>query len=104
MGPASQPVAVYLDRIEKISRDSPHLLLAHAYTQHMAILAGGQILRRSVRSTMQIAHDEPGTAVFELQVGVSPHGDKQNFFTEPFSGRNIANYAWTLHSCTAWQS
>ena len=61
-------MAVYLDRIDKISRESPHLLLAHAYTQHMAVLAGGQILRRSVRSTLQLAPDDPGTAVFELQV------------------------------------
>ena len=68
MGQPIQAVALYLDRLEKISRDSPHLLLAHAYTQHMAILAGGQILRRSVRSTMQLGPDDPGTAIFELQV------------------------------------
>ena len=59
---------MYLERVRMISKDSPHRLLAHAYTQHMAILAGGQRLRQSVRGTMQIIEDEPGTAIFEFQV------------------------------------
>ena len=55
-----------------ITKDSPHRLLAHAYTQHMALLAGGQRLRHSVRGTMQIIEDEPGTAIFEFQVRCIP--------------------------------
>ena len=68
VGQPSEAVAIYLDRIQKIKREEPHLLIAHAYTQHMAILAGGQMLRRSVRSSMQLGPGDPGTAIFELQV------------------------------------
>lgn len=64
----SKAVQQYLARVTAITADSPHLLLAHAYTQHMAILAGGQTIRRSVRASMQLGPEDPGTAAFELQV------------------------------------
>lgn len=51
-----------------LAADSPFLLIVHAYTQHMALLAGGQILRRSVRGALQLGPDDPGTAIFEFQV------------------------------------
>lgn len=67
-GPPTKEVQTYIHRIEAISRDAPHLLIAHAYTQHMAILAGGQSLRTSVRRSLQIHPRDPGTAAFEFPV------------------------------------
>lgn len=56
-----------------LKHDKPLLLIAHAYTQHMALLAGGQIMRRSVRGSLQLGPDDPGTAAFELQVMHTGH-------------------------------
>lgn len=46
---------------------NPELLLAHAYTLHMALLAGGETIRMLVQKGFSLAPGE-GTAVFEFQV------------------------------------
>lgn len=42
---APPAVMQYLAYLETIARDEPALLIAHLYTQHSAILAGGQMIR-----------------------------------------------------------
>ena len=71
---APPAVRQYLYRLKHIARDTPELLLAHAYTQHSAILAGGQMLRRMCRKAMRLPEDK-GTAAFEFdpQVGFMQH-------------------------------
>ncbi len=46
---APPAVRSYLYHLEAIARDNPTLLLAHVYTQHSAILAGGQMIRSAAR-------------------------------------------------------
>jgi heme oxygenase len=42
----SLPVAQYIDHLRSLEKDRPALLLVYAYHMYMAILSGGQILKR----------------------------------------------------------
>jgi heme oxygenase len=61
----------YLAHLKQLAASRPYTLLAHAYTQHLAILSGGQILKGLIRKTLDLPQNE-GTAAFEYP-GVSGH-------------------------------
>lgn len=61
-------VAAYKAHLRKLASSQPLLLLAHAYTQYMAMAAGGQIIRRAARKHMRLP-DDAGTAAFEFGGG-----------------------------------
>ncbi len=42
-------VEAYLTHLRQLAATSPCLLLAHSYTQHSALLSGGQIIKRMAR-------------------------------------------------------
>ena len=90
MGEPSSEVQTYLERVRMLVAEKPWLLWAHAYTQHMGILAGGQVLRKSVRGTLQIIDDEPGTACFELKVCQSRRKDAPPVF--PCSSNHLITW------------
>jgi len=94
-GPPTPAVQTYLERIDMLSADNPHLLVAHAYTQHLAMLAGGQVLRWSVRCTMQIARGDPGTAIFEFKVPPTPpsHGTRGHLPRQEGSSLGVSKVA-----------
>lgn len=68
---APPAVMQYLAYLEAIARDEPALLIAHLYTQHSAILAGGQMIRRMARKAMQLP-DGCGTKTFEFDSEENP--------------------------------
>jgi heme oxygenase len=60
-------VTAYTEHLDALGESRPLLLLAHSYTQHLAMAMGGQIIRRHARKAMKLPEDE-GTAVFEFEV------------------------------------
>lgn len=65
--PLTREVQAYLDHLDELAAREPALLLAHAYTQYMALCAGGQIIQRMVRRAMSLPPDQ-GTAAFTFPV------------------------------------
>nr|UNJ16374.1 heme oxygenase [Boldiaceae sp.] len=52
---AVSPAAkVYIDRIHKIGKYQPELLVAHSYTRYLGDLSGGQILRKIAQTAMNL--------------------------------------------------
>ncbi|KAK3235738.1 hypothetical protein CYMTET_54082 [Cymbomonas tetramitiformis] len=56
----------YQQRIRHVSAESPFLLVAYAQTMYMALLSGGQILRRMSKAAMLLP-DGQGGAIFEFE-------------------------------------
>ena len=67
--PPSREVQAYLEHLDRIAAQDPVLLLAHAYTQYMALTAGGKIIQRMVRRAMSLP-DDLGTAAFSFTVRI----------------------------------
>ncbi len=44
----------YIKHLDTISANQPLLLMAHSYTQHLAVASGGQILSRMVRRGLNV--------------------------------------------------
>lgn len=57
-------VDAYVAHLAHLQEHDPLGLLAHAYTQHMSLLAGGRILKKAMQKAMRLAPDGPGTAAF----------------------------------------
>ena len=68
MGAPSAPVKAYLDHLSDISEKDPVLLVAHAYTQQMALLAGGQRISKLISSTLPSVNGDEGVTVFAFNV------------------------------------
>ncbi|GAX73429.1 hypothetical protein CEUSTIGMA_g881.t1 [Chlamydomonas eustigma] len=64
----SAAIVAYEERIKHLLETDPRLLLAHVYTQHLAMAAGGQIIKRMARKQMQL-EDGHGTAAYEYPEG-----------------------------------
>ena len=77
----SPAVRRYEAHLAAIGRDQPLLLLAHAYTQFLAIASGGQIFRRMVRKQLGLPEDE-GTAAFEYDTGPGAEREKEGYRRE----------------------
>jgi len=58
--PISPATQDYLDRIIKISKERPLLLLAHAYTRYLGDLSGGKILARVAKRALLLDSGEDG--------------------------------------------
>ena len=65
--PPSPAVQLYLDHLDEVAAANPTLLLAHAYTQYMALCAGGSIIRRMLQRSMKLP-DRLGTASLTFKV------------------------------------
>lgn len=63
--PTSQ-VQAFVDHIEATAVAQPHLLAAHSYAMHSALLAGGQLIKRMLSRHMQLDQSK-GTAIFDYQ-------------------------------------
>ena len=67
-GTPTPPVKAYLDHLAEISERDPVLLVAHAYTQQRALLAGGQRISKFIRSTLPKVDGDEGVSVFAFKV------------------------------------
>jgi heme oxygenase len=63
-------VEAYLKHLREIEKKNPTLLLAYVYHMYMAILAGGQMIKKMAKKTMGLPKDE-GTALLDLPETVS---------------------------------
>ena len=63
----SPAVVAYVEHLDTISLSDPTRLVAHAYTQHLALLAGGQRIRKFVASTVPGLQGEDGVRVFSFE-------------------------------------
>ncbi len=68
MAQRSPAVAAYVEHLNDISSSDPIRLVAHAYTQHLALLAGGQRIRKFVASTVPGLQGQDGVRVFGFEV------------------------------------
>ena len=66
--PANTATQAYVVHLRHLAATQPLLLLAHAFTQHLAGLSGGVVLRRMARKHMALPQDQ-GTAIFEYPGG-----------------------------------
>lgn len=62
----SSPVGLYLEHLRELAKLDPELLLIYTYHMHMALLSGGQILRRLVTSALALPKGDGGTAIYEF--------------------------------------
>ena len=67
LGTPRPAVEAYILQLSTLAADDPRLLVAHAYTQHLALLAGGQIVAKTVRKQLMLPLDE-GTAAYHFTV------------------------------------
>ncbi len=56
----------YVDRINAIGRDTPELLVAHAYTRYLGDLSGGQILMRVAKKALKLPEDGSGSSFYRF--------------------------------------
>lgn len=65
-------VQAYQGHLRRLAAETPLALLAHSYTQHVALLAGGQIIRKMARKGMALP-EGAGVAIYGFpgRVGVS---------------------------------
>ena len=68
VSPPAAPVQAYLDELEQAARQDPLLVVAHAWTQHMALLAGGQRVRQLVLAARPAKSGNAGTSLFVFHV------------------------------------
>ena len=68
VSPPPAAVRTYQERIAELSKSQPVLLVAHAYTQHMALLAGGQRTRQLVLGARPPTTGDAGTSLFVFEV------------------------------------
>mmetsp|Transcript_22315 Transcript_22315/g.56785 ORF Transcript_22315/g.56785 Transcript_22315/m.56785 type:complete len:272 (-) Transcript_22315:789-1604(-) len=61
----SPAILAYTDHLVQLgAAQQVSALLAHAYTQHLALASGGQVIKRMARRHMQLPEDQ-GTAAFD---------------------------------------
>ncbi|CAL8462315.1 g1848 [Coccomyxa elongata] len=93
MGAPSAPVKAYMDHITDISEKDPVLLVAHAYTQQMALLAGGQRISKLISSTLPKVTGSEGVSVFAFREPVSQlkndYCDAVNALTDVLDEENL---------------
>ncbi|GFH28776.1 uncharacterized protein HaLaN_27323, partial [Haematococcus lacustris] len=65
--PPSPQVLKYTQHLAQLAAEQPTLLLAHSFTQHLAVLSGGQIIKRAARKKLRLAEQE-GTAAYEYKM------------------------------------
>ncbi|KAL7378539.1 hypothetical protein ABVT39_015366 [Epinephelus coioides] len=66
----------YQQRLRQIGRESPELLVAHAYTRYLGDLSGGQVLGKITQKSLGLSSKE-GLSFFSFPGVSSPHRFKQ---------------------------
>ncbi|XP_034395698.1 heme oxygenase 1a [Cyclopterus lumpus] len=66
----------YAQRLRQIGRDSPELLVAHAYTRYLGDLSGGQVLGKITQKSLGLSGQE-GLSFFSFPGVTSPNRFKQ---------------------------
>mgnify|MGYP001793904338 CR=1 FL=1 len=66
--PISDAANTYVDRIRKISKDDPALLIAHHYTRYLGDLSGGQVLKKMARKAMQLPETGEGVCFYDFSL------------------------------------
>lgn len=74
----SAATQTYINRIRKISKEKPMLLIAHAYTRYLGDLSGGQILKKIAQRALNIS-DSEGLAFYEFDQISDEQDFKQNY-------------------------
>lgn len=54
----------YVQRLQKVGRTEPELLVAHAYTRYLGDLSGGQVLRKIAQKALDLPSSGEGLAFF----------------------------------------
>lgn len=62
----SIPAQAYCDRLYEIADTNPVLLIAYIHSMYLALLAGGQILKRIIKKTLGLS-GELGLSLFEFE-------------------------------------
>merc|ERR1712232_1061396 len=76
--PPSAAAQQYVERVNRLSREDPVMLLAHAYTRYLGDLSGGQILARAASKAYKLPEGK-GAAFYNFDaIGSSPT-DMKNF-------------------------
>lgn len=68
----------YVERLETIACDCPHLLVAHSYTRYLGDLSGGQILKEIAVRSMGL-EGGLGTAFYEFEAVPDARAFKQDY-------------------------
>lgn len=66
----------YEQRLRKIGKDHPELLVAHAYTRYLGDLSGGQVLGKITQKSLGLSNKE-GLSFFSFPGVTSPNRFKQ---------------------------
>ncbi|EJU03349.1 heme oxygenase-like protein [Dacryopinax primogenitus] len=70
-----KPLQEYVERLKRVSEETPERLLAHAYVRYLGDLSGGQIIKRRLARKLSLASDSsagnedgpiPGLAFFSF--------------------------------------
>mmetsp|Transcript_35322 Transcript_35322/g.67533 ORF Transcript_35322/g.67533 Transcript_35322/m.67533 type:complete len:293 (-) Transcript_35322:325-1203(-) len=67
-GEPCDAVQEYTSRIKQVAKEDPVLLIAYAQTMYMALLSGGQILRRIQSTAMGLKQEEGGKIFHFLEI------------------------------------
>ena len=71
----------YVARIRQIGRDTPELLVAHAYTRYLGDLSGGRVLMRVAKKAMELPADGQGTSFYRFDMISSANSFKKKYRT-----------------------
>lgn len=69
----------YAEHLEKLAKDRPIMLLAHAYTRYLGDLSGGQILARAASKAYGLPADGQGQAFYVFENVGSGAQDAKNY-------------------------
>eukprot|EP00930_Biecheleria_cincta_P083083 TRINITY_DN72712_c0_g1_i1.p1 TRINITY_DN72712_c0_g1~~TRINITY_DN72712_c0_g1_i1.p1 ORF type:complete len:516 (-),score=116.12 TRINITY_DN72712_c0_g1_i1:260-1771(-) len=57
----------YVERLRKVAKESPELLVPHAYTRYLGDLSGGQVLRRAAIRGLKLPADGSGVNFYTFK-------------------------------------
>eukprot|EP00931_Biecheleriopsis_adriatica_P022412 TRINITY_DN14413_c0_g1_i2.p1 TRINITY_DN14413_c0_g1~~TRINITY_DN14413_c0_g1_i2.p1 ORF type:complete len:495 (+),score=121.13 TRINITY_DN14413_c0_g1_i2:24-1487(+) len=63
----SQVTREYVERLRSVAKESPELLVPHAYTRYLGDLSGGQVLRRAAIRGMKLPDDGSGVRFYTFK-------------------------------------
>ncbi|XP_061703288.1 heme oxygenase 2 [Syngnathoides biaculeatus] len=67
----------YVDRIRRVGREDPVLLVAHAYTRYMGDLSGGQVLKKVAQRALKLPPTGEGLEFYQFDAIDSAKAFKQ---------------------------
>ena len=78
----STAATAYIDRIHKVAKESPELLVGHHYTRYLGDLSGGQILKKIAQKAMNLS-DHDGVRFYEFDLIADEKLFKTNYSAYP---------------------